>query len=159
MVVVVFHLISSIIHSIAYVADIFVLITIFALLTQLNKRIALSNFLAKAPFVWTYSIVCAILFALYVAGLALRIQYQVEVTQNGFYSIYTPYSFYLNYEHYLQILHTAAKVTIAYYALYTGSSIVILVLAITTSMRLLKEQNAQQKLVLLPCSPVATSAD
>ena len=146
----VYFLISSILYSLAYVADIFQLFTIFALLTQLNKRIAPSNFLTKQPFVWTYSIFCAILFALYLAILALRIQYQVEVTQNGYYSLYNYNVSYSDYDYYVQILYKTAKIKIAYDALYMVSSLSILGLAISTAMRLLKEQNAKQKLVLLP---------
>lgn len=140
-------------------ADISLLLTIFALLTQLNKRIALGNFLTKPPFVWTYSIFCAVLFVLYLAVLALRIQYQVEATQNGQYSIYNYDVSYSDYDYYFQILHTAAKINLAYNALYMVSSIAILGLAISISMRSWKEQNAKQKIVFLPSSPIATSFD
>ena len=157
-VVTVFYLISSIFFSTAYVADIFLLVTIFALLTQLSKRIFPSNFLIKPLFVWTYIIFCAILFALYLAILALRIQYQVEVTQNGAYSSYGYSRFHFSYRHYYQLRRTMAKLNIAYSALYMVSSLSVLGLAISTSIRLLKAQDAkQQKLVLLPSSPVVTS--
>ena len=155
----VYYLISSILYSFAYLADIFLLVTIFALLTQLNKRIALSNFLTKPQFIWTYSIFCTILFALYLAILALRIQYHVEATQNGFYSLYNYDVSYSDYDYYVQILYKTAKINIAYNALYMVASLSVLGLATSTATHLLKEQNAKQKLVLLPFFSYRTSFD
>ncbi|KAG7007289.1 hypothetical protein G7Y79_00010g027900 [Physcia stellaris] len=146
-VVTVFYLISSILYSTAEVADIFLLVTIFALLTQLSKRTASSNFITSTSFVWTYSVFCSILFALYLAILALRIQYQVEVTQNGGYSSYAYSRFNFSYSHYYHLRRTLAKLNIAYNALYMVPSLSILGLAIPTSVHLLKEQNAKQKIM------------
>ena len=157
-VVTVFYLISSILYSTTYLADIFLLVTIFALLTQVGKRFSPNNFLTKPLFIWTYSIFCTILFALYLAILALRIQYQVEATQNGAYSMYGYRRSHFSYRHSHQLLRTTAKLNIASNALYMVSSLSILGLAISTSMRLLKAQNTkQQKLVIHPFSLIAIS--
>ena len=155
---VVYDLCSSIVYSVAYVGDIFLLFTVFALLTQLNKRIASNSFFTKLPFIWTYSIFCAVLFTLYLAILALWIQYHVEITQHGYYTDYL-YVIYHDYDSDLQIMRTATKIMIAYYALYMVSSITTLGLAVTTSMRLSKEQAGKQKPVLLPHPLIAISHD
>ena len=143
----VFHLISTIINGSIYLAEIFLLVTVFAVITQLNKRIVSLNFLTKAPFAWMYGIFCAILFSLFLAIYALRIQYTVEATLDGEYS----FIYYLDYEyfgdHLENILRNRAKITIAYNVLYMVASLGALALAGWTLMRSMKEQDDKQKLV------------
>ena len=145
----VFYLISSILYSTAYIAEILQLATVFAVLAQLNKRIIPYDSLAKNPFLWGYSLFCAILFVLYLSILALHIQYYVQTTEAGEYS-YFIYGSYSDFEQYKRLLLTANKINIAYNALYFVASLVVLGLAILTLMRSLKAQASKQKLVSSP---------
>lgn len=142
----VFYLISTIIANFIYPAEIFLLVTVFATITQLNKRIAPMNFLTKAPFAWIYGIFCAILFSLFLATYALRIQYTVEATLSYQYSYnYFDASYYG--DDLEKILLNVAKLTIAYNVLYMVASLGALALAGWTLMLSLKEKADKQKLV------------
>ena len=146
MVATVFYLISVIINGSIYLAEIFLLVTVFAAITQLNKRIVPLNFLTKAPFAWMYGIFCAILFALFLAIYALRIQYTVEATLDGKYSyLYFDYGYFD--DHLNNIARNRAKIAIAYNVLYMVASLGALALAGWTLMRSMKGQDDKQKLV------------
>lgn len=85
-----------------------------------------------------YGIFCAILFSLFLAIYALRIQYTVEATLDGLYS----YFYYDGYygSHLETILLNVAKIKIAYNVLYMVASLGALALAGWTLMRSLKEK-------------------
>lgn len=125
MVAVVYYLIADIISSFAYLAEIFQLYTVYVLLTQLNKRIAPQTFLAKSRLLWINSIFCAILLALYIAILELRIQYDVEATLDGEFSPL----YYTDSSNYDKLLRPRERVSIAYSVLYMVFSIEVLALA------------------------------
>ena len=146
MVATVFYLISTIIEQSIYPAEIFLLLTVFAVISQLNKRVMPMNILTKASFAWMYGVFCALLFTLFLAILALRIQYSVEATLDGEYS-YLFLGGIHSSDHLENILLNAARITIAYNVLYMVASLGALALAGWTLMRSLKEQNGKQKLV------------
>ena len=146
----VYYLIRAIIGNLSvYTTEIFQLVTVFAIITQLNKRIAPSNFLTKAHFAWMYGVFCAILFSLFLAIFALRIQYTVKSILDGEYSYLYFGSSYFR-DHLDDILLNAAKISIAYNVLYMAASLGALALAGWTLMRSLKEQDGKQKLVRKP---------
>ncbi|KAG7007519.1 hypothetical protein G7Y79_00009g026280 [Physcia stellaris] len=146
MVATVFYLISMIIEQSIYPAEIFLLLTVFAVISQLNKRVMPMNILTKASFAWMYGVFCAILFTLFLAILALRIQYSVEATLDGEYS-YLFFGDIHSSDHLENILLNAAKITIAYNVLYMVASLGALALAGWTLVRSLKEQDGKQKLM------------
>ena len=151
MVAVVYYLIASIINSFTYLAEIFLLYTVYALLTQLNKRIAPQNFLAKPSLLWINSIFCAILVAIYIALLALRIQYIVEATLDGEFSLL----YYTSSDSHYELLRARSRVLIAYNVLYMVFSIEVLALAIMTFIHSLRARAAKSKIVRFshPVSP------
>ena len=145
-------MISAIISSFTYVAEIFLLYTVYALLTQLNKRVAPRSFLAKLPLIWIHTIFCAFLFVIYLALLALRIAYTVEATLNGDFSF--RYSYYSRYSSYYHLVPIRAKINIAYNMLYMVFSIEVLGLAIMTFVRSLKTRATNLKNVCLQYLPL-----
>ena len=148
----VYYLISTLINHSVYPAEIFQLVTVFAIISILNKRITPPNFLTKKSFAGIYAVFCAILFILFCATYALRIQYSVEATQDGLYSFlfYGANSVGFNLNH---LLLEAAKISLAYTVLYMVGSLVALGLAGWTLVRSLDDGGAKQKLVRKPSSP------
>ncbi|KAL8827113.1 MAG: hypothetical protein Q9191_003385 [Dirinaria sp. TL-2023a] len=138
----VYYLIATIISSSTYLAEIFQLYTVYVLLTELNKRIVPQNFLARSRLLWINTILCAILFALYIAMLELRIQYTVEATLDGeFSALY--YSFSTNHA---DLLRARARVSIAYNVLYMVFSIEALALGIMAFMHSLKASASKSRI-------------
>ena len=139
-----YHLVVTIIDTTVYAAEIVQLITVFAIITQLNKRVPPLNFLTEAPFAWTYGAFCAILSALFIVIYTLNIQSIVETIQPD-YSSLTAYQHTI--DHIKHIKLNTARILITFDVLYAVASLAVLALAGWTLTRSLKEQDRKQKRV------------
>ena len=99
-------------------------------------------FTTRSPFIWSNRIFCAILFALFIAILALRISYNVVATLDGAFS--TLYDIYYGHHGNLDRLkRIEERLALTYNVLYMVLSMEVLGVSILTLVRSYNEEAAR----------------
>lgn len=114
----VYLLIRSIFYDCFRLAEIAILLTVYAVVTHYLRRRSSTHQSAHRGLQWIHGIFCGILFVLFVAILALRITVVVWIVEPGY-----------NFSSWEPLLSSVSKLTLAYNVLYMCFSLEVIALA------------------------------